>query len=91
MNVAILGINGRNLDEETNDAMEKIIELTKMYQNPTLMTMHSPNGGINTLVELYAESNNTALRQYEYGNGLAEWKDSSQMIAEDCDVFFCIE
>jgi hypothetical protein len=93
MNIAILGINGKGLDaEETKQAMEKIVELTKMYRFPTLMTMHSPNGGVNTLVELYAstESNNTALKEYDYGDNLTDWKDSSQMLAEDCDVFFCI-
>ena len=91
MKIALLGINGSGLDKnETQEAIYKIIEIVNRYDDPTILTIHSPNGGINLLVELYADSNEKKKQYYNYGKSIYDWKESSQQLAEDCDVFFCL-
>lgn len=89
--IAILGINGSGLsNEETKNAMEMILEITNRYDDPTVITIHSPNGGVNTLVEMFADSNAVKHEYYDYGKNMYDWKESSARLAEDCDVFFCL-
>jgi hypothetical protein len=93
MNIGILGIRGSKLDErEKEKAIEKIVEIVDKFAIPDLelMTMHSPNGGINAMVEMYAESNKIKHRLYNYGTSVFDWKESSAQLAEDCDVLFCL-
>ena len=89
MNVGILGIRGKYLSSEERDkAMQTIVKLAEKYDNPTLLTVHSPNGGINALVEMYAQINQINHQYYSYGESLFAWKESNLQLAEDCDVLY---
>ena len=91
MNVGILGIRGKYLSNEERDkAMQTIVSLTEKYDNPTLLTVHSPNGGINALVEMYAQINQINHQYYSYGESVFDWKEANLQLAEDCDVIFSI-
>ena len=55
-NVAILGIKGAHLDREERDkAFETIVMIHDKFEIPNLrlMTMKTPNGGINAMVESF--------------------------------------
>ena len=93
MNIAILGIRGSRLDKEERDkAFETIVKIVDKFAIPNLelMTMHSPNGGINAMVEMYAESNKIKHRLYNYGKSVFDWKEANIQLADDCDVLFCL-
>jgi hypothetical protein len=91
MNVGILGIRGKYLSNEERDkAMQTIVKLTEKFDNPKLLTVHSPNGGINALVEMYAQINQINHQYYDYGVSLYDWKEANLQLAEDCDVLFSI-
>ena len=76
MNVGILGIRGKYLSNEERDkAMQTIVSLTEKYDNPTLLTVHSPNGGINALVEMYAQINQISHQYYDYGRSIIDKKE----------------
>ena len=91
MNVAILGVRGSKMnDYECQKAQQKIIEISKAYDNLKLMTMKSPNGGINTLVEIYANTMDIPLEILEYGDSMDTWRKNCMRIADRCDHFHCI-
>jgi len=91
MNIAVLGIRGKHLTKsETEKAMEVIVKIIKRFDNPKIATIHSPNGGINTLVEMYVTTNNIKHMLYNYGDSIYDWKEANRQLVEDCDVFFCI-
>lgn len=93
MNIAILGIRGAHLDSEERDkAYQKIVEIHDRFEIPNLkvMTMRSPHGGINTMVELFCKAEKVEHEYYSYGDTLEDWKESSKLMAENCDVMFCL-
>ena len=91
MNVAILGVRGSKMnDYECQKAQQKIIEISKAYDNLKLMTMKSPNGGINTLVEIYANTMDIPLEILDYGDSMDTWRKNCVRIADRCDHFHCI-
>ena len=91
MNIGILGIRGKHLTKsETEKAMEVIVKIIKRFDNPKIATIHSPNGGINALVEMYATTNNLQHMLYNYGESIYDWKETNKKLVQDCDVFFCI-
>jgi len=91
MNVAILGVRGSKMnDYECQKAQQKIIEISKAYDNLKLMTMKSPNGGINTLVEIYANTMDIPLEILDYGDNMDTWRKNCVRIADRCDHFHCI-
>jgi hypothetical protein len=91
MNVAILGIRGSRMNkQETDKAFEEIVRIVDKFEQPKLMTLHSPNGGINAMVEMYAESSELKHQFYNYGKSIFDWKESLTQLAEDCDVLFCL-
>ena len=69
MNVAILGIRGSHLNEEEREkAFEKIIEIHQKFEIPNLklMTMKTPHGGINAMVESFIQTNDVEHQLYSY-------------------------
>ena len=93
MNVAILGIRGSHLNEEEREkAFEKIIEIHQKFEIPNLklMTMKTPHGGINAMVESFIQTNDVEHQLYSYGKTLEDWKESSKLLAENCDVLFVL-
>ena len=91
MNVGILGVRGKYLtSEERTKAMETIVKLTEKYDNPKLLTVHSPNGGVNALVEMYVQVNKIKHQYYDYGVSLHDWKEANLQLVEECDVLFSI-
>jgi hypothetical protein len=91
MNIAILGIRGSHLDEEERDkAFQKIVEIHDRFEMPKLMTMKSPHGGVNTMVELFCKAQHVPHEYYSYGDTLEDWKESNKLMAERCDVMFIL-
>jgi hypothetical protein len=93
MNIAILGIRGTHLDNAERDkAFEEIVKIVDKFDLPNLklMTMKTPHGGINAMVESYVESSKVPHEYYSYGKTLEDWRESSKLLAENCDVLFCI-
>jgi len=91
MNVGILGIRGKYLSSEERDkAMQTIVKLAEKYDNPKLLTVHSPNGGVNALVEMYVQINKISHQYYDYGRSIIDWKEANLQLVEECDILFSI-
>ena len=93
MNIAILGIRGSRLDEkEREKAFETIVKIVDKFAIPNLklMTIHTPNGGINAMVEMFAESNEISHQLYDYGESIWDWKEANKQLVDECDVLFCL-
>jgi hypothetical protein len=91
MNVAILGVRGTNMSNEERDrATQKIIEISKSYENLKILTMKNPNGGVNTIVELYANVNDIPIEIIEYGGNMDTWRKNCMRVADKCDSLHCI-
>jgi hypothetical protein len=92
-NIAILGIKGAHLDKEERDkAFETIVMIHDKFQIPNLklMTMKTPHGGINAMVESFIQTNKVNHELYSFGKTLEDWKESSKLLAENCDILFVL-
>lgn len=93
MNIAILGIRGSKLaKEEREKAIQEITKIVDKFKNDDLkiMTMHTPNGGVNTLVEMMIQTDKLSHALYDYGHSIMDWKEANRQLAQDCDVLFCL-
>jgi len=96
--VAIIGASGSKLDEyERFGAMKEIIKIVKQHKNPLIISGHSPRGGVDILVELYAEEFNYPTKiikpqvaQWGNKDGKMGYHDRNLVIASECDILYCI-
>ena len=95
MKIAIVGINGRNLDKI--DKLKAMKVISTIYndkvnedRNPTILSFNNPRGGISALVDLFSLEFNAQMIQYDLGNSMKDWKKANTKIAEDCDHLYCL-
>ena len=95
MKLAIVGINGRNLDKIDKLKAMKVIstiynDKVKENKDPILLSFNNPRGGISALVDVFSLEFKAENKQYDLGKSMKEWKEAQTKIAEDCDQLYCL-
>lgn len=95
MKLAIVGINGRNLDKIDKLKAMKVIstiynDKVEEKQDPVLLSFDNPRGGISALVDMFSLEFKAENKQYDLGKSMKEWKKAQTKIAEDCDQLYCL-
>ena len=96
--VAIIGASGSKLDEyERFGVMKELFKIVKRYTNPIIISGHSPRGGVDIIVELFAKEFNllnniipAQVSQWLDKDGKMGYKSRNLVIASECDVLYCI-
>ena len=90
-NIAIVGINGMNLDEyERNKIMAEIMTICKKYNKKKILSLKNPRGGVSTFVELYAKEFKIDNKEYDLGENLKDWKEGNKKMVKECDILYCL-
>ena len=95
MKLAIVGINGRNLDKIDKLKAMKVIstiynDKVEEKKDPILLSFNNPRGGVSALVDMFSLEFNAENKQYDLGSSMKDWKKAQTKIAEDCDQLYCL-
>ena len=98
LKVAIVGVSGEKLDNfEKEKAVLEIIKIGDRHKGCTIVSGHSPRGGIDILAEMYADF--TKKDKLIFKPDTSDWEDEGEKkgyktrnleIAEACDILYCI-